>query len=125
MHPCFVARSDELADILAKKVALVKKTFLDYIAFQKSRMAKKCFSAVASTDDHKGTPLPHATSFSLLLCSCLSFRSWMSLVVDFDQIFHVQMGVNLCRDEAFMSQKFLHTPNIRAAIQEMCSKTVP
>jgi len=39
--PHFVTWPDEHAGILAKKVAFVKKTFLDYIAFQKSRKAKK------------------------------------------------------------------------------------
>jgi len=54
-----------------------------------------------------------------------SFCSRMGFVVNFNQIFRVQMGVNLRRDEAFVSQKFLHTANVRSVVQKMRRKTVP
>ena len=49
----------------------------------------------------------------------------MGFIVDFDQIFRVQVRVNLRGNETFVSQEFLNAPNVRSIVQEMRRKTVP
>ena len=51
--------------------------------------------------------------------------SWMGLFVGCQEARRADVRVDLRRDEALVTEQFLHAPNVRATIEKMGRKTVP